>query len=140
MNPPDWNHENQINEKFSLEKRIPQVPLQSSKFRPSIYWSRFFLWASPGPSCAIIVGGLEYIGYSFTADFLVAFLFCALGIGYCDAFLSESVTKENGAPVVKEALRHACYFGWLLIVVAPLSVAIIVGVVASFFLLSNAIF
>lgn len=109
-----------ITRDFSLEKRIPQVPLPSQQHQRLIWWSRVVVWISPGPAWALICSGLAWLDYEHPAIIFVSAIVCAYGMGYCDAFLSPSVKKKDGVPVVKQALLHALMFSLLQVFIAPL--------------------
>lgn len=110
-------------EQFSLEKRIPQVPLNSASPHPIIFWFRVFLKLAPGPLWYLLCAGLAWLGLMHFIVAIFSAAICAFGVGYCDAFLCESIRKVDGTPILKEALWHAFFFSLGQIIYAPLSIA-----------------
>ncbi len=130
MHPPPTNNEDDPMESFSLDRRMPQMPLSSARAKPVIYWFRIIVWLSPGPTWVMLLGALTWCFNGFLPEpdpipliLIVIFtsIISAFGIGCFDACLSENVAKENGLPLLPNALRHACFFSGMQIIVAPVS-------------------
>ena len=129
MQPPpeDPNARSDSPQEFSLEQRIPHPPLPGQHNSRLILWCRIILWISTGPTWAILSIGIAWLGYSHLATNIGLAVFCAVSIGYCDAFLSPDVLKKNGIPEPSAAVTHCLIFSSIQILFAPL-VLCIVGV------------
>ncbi len=133
MQPPAPSQDPDTKKDFSLEKRIPQPPLPplpSIQATRAAFVMRLIIWASPAP--ALIIAGIGIHRLFLPPDWQAILFFTlipviGLGCGYCDSFLSTSVPKKDGTPVLPQALRHAVFFALAQILVGP---AIIVGFIA----------
>lgn len=129
------NRAKDIKHDFSLEKRIYQIPLPSAKSSPVRAWSRFFLWILPAPGVALIaivatiIHETGWLSLPVTLITILCIFFSILlvgFIGYCDSFLSLSVSKQNGKPVTAQAITHSLLFFLAQLSIGPIVFSITV--------------
>lgn len=101
---------------------------------------RFVVWISPAPLATLASVGLVWVKLGHDFELILALPIIALitfGCGYCDAFLATSVRKENGIPVLSQALSHSLSFTLMQILVGPFALVGFIAVIGLLYTLIN---
>ncbi|MGB0993576.1 MAG: hypothetical protein ACPG32_14045 [Akkermansiaceae bacterium] len=114
------------NPSFSLEKRsLPVADLSADRQASALSFMRFVTWVAPGPAIVMAFWLLSLLPMFSHAPPHGAFLFLlgvaiTMGIGYCNAMLSNTVRKNpNGLPNTGQAIAHAFTFTITQVLIAP---------------------